>query len=104
MVTFGCGSFEIELSFIKLQLTQSWGKEPHLKFSQQTVGPNGFSLERSGDFLLPSGFQFKGWFSQEVCEEHVPVCAAAPTRVVPPATGKYKSLTRQTPFSSDDHP
>lgn len=80
------------------------GKEPHLRFSQQTVGPDCFSLARSGDFLLCSGFQLKDWFAQEPCEEHVPVCAAAPTRVVPPATGKYESLTRQTLSSSADHP
>lgn len=104
MVTFGCGALEAELSFIKHQLTQSWGKEPHLRFSQQTVGPDCFSLARSGDFLLCSGFQLKDWFAQEPCEEHVPVCAAAPTRVVPPATGKYESLTRQTLSSSADHP
>lgn len=54
--------------------------------------------------MLGSGFQLKDWFAQEPCEEPVPVCAAAPTRVVPPATGTYESLTRQALSSSADQP
>lgn len=58
MVTFSFGFFETELSFIKVkkQFFQTWGKESHLKLSQQMVGLNCFCLERSRTFLLPIGF------------------------------------------------
>lgn len=72
MVTFSFGFFETELSFInKKQFFQTWGKESHLKLSQQMVGLNCFCLEKSRAFLLLIGFLLNGEnsFSQKLHPE-----------------------------------